>query len=68
MDEHVMRPLDSAHTSRPTRIHTVAPDFRLEDVWELPSRGGPDNFPRLVSMIASTDPARGASGLASDGG
>ena len=36
-----------AHTSRPWRIHELAPDFRLEDVWALPTPGGPDDFPRL---------------------
>jgi hypothetical protein len=37
-----------AHTSRPWRIHEVAPDFELEDVWALPTPGGPDDLPRLV--------------------
>ena len=52
---------NSAHTSRPWRIHELTPDFRLEDVWELPGRGGPDDFPRLVRLIASADPSRGSS-------
>jgi Protein of unknown function (DUF2867) len=56
-----MRLPDSAHTSRPWRIHEVAHDFRLEDVWELPGRGGPDDFPRLVEFIASIDPAKSSS-------
>jgi Protein of unknown function (DUF2867) len=56
-----MRLPDSAHTSRPWRIHEIAPDFRLEDVWELPGTGGPDDFPRLVEMIASRDPSRSSS-------
>jgi hypothetical protein len=51
---------DSEHTSRPWRIHEIAPDFRLEDVWELPGRGGPDDFSRLVELIASMDPAQGS--------
>jgi hypothetical protein len=49
------------HSSRPWRIHEVAPDFRLEDVWELPERGAPEDFPRLVAMITSQDPERSAS-------
>ena len=49
---------DSAHTSRPWRIHEIAPDFRLEDVWELPTPGGPHDFPRLVREFASGDPSR----------
>ena len=37
-----MRPLpDTAHTSRPWRIHELTRDFRLEDVWALPTPGGP---------------------------
>jgi hypothetical protein len=45
----------SAHTSRPWRIHEIAPDFRLEDVWALPTPGGPDDFPRLVQQFAAGD-------------
>jgi hypothetical protein len=55
-----MRLPDSAHTSRPWRIHEIAPDFRLEDVWALPTPGGPDDFPRLVEGIAAWDPVRGS--------
>jgi Protein of unknown function (DUF2867) len=51
----------TAHTSRPWRIHEVTRDFRLEDVWELPGTGGPDDFPRLVQVIASLDPSQGSS-------
>ena len=49
---------DTAHTSRPWRIHEIAADFRLEDVWALPTPGGPNDFPRLVEQFASTDPAK----------
>jgi Protein of unknown function (DUF2867) len=56
-----MRLPNSAHTSRPWRIHELTSDFRLEDVWELPGRGGPDDFPRLVRMIAAQDPSRSPS-------
>lgn len=52
---------DSAHTSRPWRIHTIAEDFDLQDVWALPTRGGPDDFPRLVQLATSLDPARSSS-------
>ena len=55
---------DTAHTSRPWRIHELTRDFRLEDVWELPGRGGADSFPRLVDLIASLDPSRGSSRVA----
>jgi len=51
----------SAHTSRPWRIHEIAPDFRVEDVWALPTPGGPDDFPRLVEVFAAFDPEHGSS-------
>jgi hypothetical protein len=56
-----MRLPDTAHTSRPWRIHELTRDFRLEDVWQLPGTGGPDDFPRLVQLIASRDPADSSS-------
>jgi len=52
----------AAHTSRPWRIHELTRDFRIEDVWALPTPGGPDDFPRLVHLMASFDPERGSSG------
>ncbi len=52
---------DSAHTSRPWRIHEITGDFRLEDVWALPTPGEPDDFPRLVELMASFDPAQSSS-------
>jgi hypothetical protein len=51
----------AAHTSRPWRIHEIARDFRLEDVWALATPGGPDDFLRLVDQITTGDPADGAS-------
>jgi hypothetical protein len=56
-----MRLPASAHTSRPWRIHELTRDFRLEDVWALPTPGGPDDFPRLVRLMGSFDPAHSAS-------
>jgi hypothetical protein len=58
-----VRLLNSAHTSRPWRIHEVTRDFRLEDVWKLPTPGGPDDFGQLVRRIASFDPSRRSSGV-----
>lgn len=52
---------ETAHTSQPWRIHELTGDFRLEDVWELPARGGPDDFHRLVEMIGSQDPSHSSS-------
>ena len=43
----------AAHTSRPWRIHAIAPDFTVEDVWALPTPGGPDDLPRLVAQMTS---------------
>jgi hypothetical protein len=56
-----MRLPKTAHTSRPWRIHEIAGDFRLEDVWALPTPGGPDDFPRLVELITAGDPSQGSS-------
>jgi hypothetical protein len=46
---------DTAHTSRPWRIHELTPDFRLEDVWALPTPGGPDDLARLVEQFAGVE-------------
>src|SRR5215472_3632223 len=56
---------NSAHTSRPWRIHEITRDFRLEDVWALPTPGSRDDFPRLVRWLASRDhPARSSGSAA----
>ena len=55
---------DSAYVSRPWRIHELTPDFRLEDVWALPTPGGPDDFPRLVAQMTSGPPSESDSRLA----
>ena len=55
-----MRLPNAAHTSLPWRIHELVPDFRLEDVWALPTPGGSEDFPRLVQTVASFDPSRSA--------
>ncbi|MFD7905876.1 DUF2867 domain-containing protein [Kitasatospora sp. NPDC059722] len=46
-----MRLPNTAHTSRPWRIHEIAGDFRVEDVWALPTPGGPDDLPYLVGQF-----------------
>ncbi|MGP3989087.1 DUF2867 domain-containing protein [Streptomyces sp. 3N207] len=48
-----MRLPRTAHTSRPWRIHEIAPDFKIEDVWRIPTPGGPDDFPHLVDQMAN---------------
>jgi hypothetical protein len=55
-----MRLPKTAHTSRPWRIHEVAPDFDVEDVWALPTPGGPDELPRLASWAVSPNFPEGA--------
>ena len=54
----------AAHLTRPWRIHEIVPDFRLEDVWLLPTPGRADEFPILVEGFASADPAEALSGAA----
>jgi hypothetical protein len=56
-----MRLPDAEHSSRPWRIHDVAPDFRLEDVWALPTPGERDEFPLLVQAFAEGDPSESPS-------
>jgi hypothetical protein len=52
-----MRIPNTEHTSRPWRIHELAGGFGLEDVWRLPVAGERADFPRLVQVLASLDPA-----------
>ena len=60
-----MRLPNTAHTSLPWRIHQLTRDFLLEDVWALPTPGGPDDFPRLVEWLASRDdPSQGSASRA----
>lgn len=56
-----MKVPSSEFTGRPWRIHEIAADFEVEDVWELPGRGGPGDFPHLVDVIASIDTAKSGS-------
>jgi len=56
-----MRIAKNAHTSQRWRVDELTPDFRLEDVWALPTPGGANDFPRLVELFASFDPSRSPS-------
>ncbi|GAA3051145.1 hypothetical protein GCM10020000_35400 [Streptomyces olivoverticillatus] len=47
-----MRLPRTAHTDRPWRIHEIAGDFTVEDVWALPTPGGPDDLVWLVRQTA----------------
>ncbi len=58
-----MRLPNTAHTSRPWRIHELTRAFRLEDVWALPTPGGPDDFGRLVEQVASSDPSQSSAAV-----
>ena len=49
------------YSRRAIRISDIAPDFRLEDAWMLPVRGGPDDLATLVAVMATLDPANGDS-------
>jgi hypothetical protein len=48
-----MRLPKTAHRDRPWRVHEVTEDFELEDVWALPTPGGPDDLARLVEQFTS---------------
>lgn len=48
-----MRLPKTAYTERPWRLHDLAADFRVEDVWALPTPGGPDELDRLVRQFAN---------------
>lgn len=50
----------AAHTSHPWWIHELAPDFRIEDVWALPTPGGPDGLDRLLARFTSAPFPEGA--------
>lgn len=48
---------NAEHECRPWRIHDLVSDFHLEDVWALPVRGGPEDFPALLELVGSFDPS-----------
>jgi hypothetical protein len=50
---------ETEHRSQAWRIHEITGDFRVEDVWALPTPGGPDDFPLLVEGFAADDPSQG---------
>ena len=50
-------PLGTAdHSARPWRIHQIAKDFDVLDVWALPTPGEAGDFPRLVRLMTTFDP------------
>jgi Protein of unknown function (DUF2867) len=56
-----MRLPNHEHEAHAWRIREVAPDFRLEDVWALPARGGREEFRTLLEVMAALDPAHAES-------
>ena len=59
-----MRLPDAAHTQRPWRIHELAYDFRLEDVWTPDVTGDRDGFRTLVETMAAGDTSSSPSPIA----
>ncbi len=56
-----MKLLKAEHECRPWRIHDLVADFTLEDVWALPTQGGPDDFQELLDLAGSFDPSQAES-------
>jgi DMSO/TMAO reductase YedYZ molybdopterin-dependent catalytic subunit len=56
-----MRVPNAVHAGHPLRIHELAPDFILEDVWALPTVGGAGDFPTLLDVFANLDFPRSTS-------
>src|SRR5699024_6633943 len=50
-----MRLSNSEFTQRPWRIHEFAADFAVEDVWSLPTPGGPDDLARFARGFTAPD-------------
>ena len=59
-----MKLSNTAHTSRPWRIHELTRDFRLEDVWALPTPGGRRTSLGWWSSLPSADPSQTLPGVA----
>jgi len=59
-----MRIPNAEHADRPWRIHEITADFRLHDVWALPTPGGPDEFSTLVRQTAHAATGRNPSPIA----
>jgi hypothetical protein len=50
-----MRIPNDVFTSQDWRIHEFTKDFELEDVWNLPTPGGPNDLERFVRQFTSDD-------------
>ncbi|MGE2722237.1 DUF2867 domain-containing protein [Mycolicibacterium celeriflavum] len=49
---------ETEHIARPWRIHEIAGDFQLHDVWTLPTPGRREDFGELVNLWCTFDPSR----------
>jgi hypothetical protein len=58
-----MRIPNAVHDSQPWRIHEIAPDFTIEDVWALPVEGGAEDFQTLLEMMTSGGDLLGSASL-----
>lgn len=56
-----MRIPNAVHEAHPWRIHEIAPDFTVEDVWALPAHGNAGDFQTLLEVVMSLDFPRSAS-------
>ncbi len=50
-----MRVASAAAHAHPWRIHEIAPDFAVEDVWALPTPGDAHEFPSLVEVVRTLE-------------
>ena len=50
-----MRVPNGVLEARPWRIHEIASDFTVEDVWELPVHGRAEDFDALLDLMLSLD-------------
>lgn len=56
-----MRLPASVHTEQPWRIHEIAPDFEVLDVWRYRTPGaGPDDFPTVIEVLDAQGRAENA--------
>lgn len=51
-----MRLPKDVYSSRPWRMHEMAADFDVEDVWQLPVHGTADDLPRVVRTMFDGPP------------
>ncbi len=52
---------NAEHESAPWRVRELVSDFELEDAWALPVRGDGADFPLLVDLLTTSDPAQAES-------